>query len=52
MEDGRIIESGTHTELMKNMQGHYYDMWMKQLKEEIENANNNSADATTSLSEE
>ncbi|RKP24411.1 P-loop containing nucleoside triphosphate hydrolase protein, partial [Syncephalis pseudoplumigaleata] len=36
MQDGRIIEAGTHAELMKRTDGHYHDMWMKQLKEEME----------------
>jgi ATP-binding cassette subfamily B (MDR/TAP) protein 6 len=36
MKHGEIVESGTHHELLQNTQGVYYDMWMKQLKEEAE----------------
>ncbi|KAI9594064.1 hypothetical protein BDF19DRAFT_466589 [Syncephalis fuscata] len=46
MEDGQIIESGTHADLMKRTDGHYYDMWMKQLKEESEKA---SIEASSSV---
>ena len=34
LKEGRIIEKGKHEELIK-LRGEYYDMWMKQLKEEF-----------------
>ncbi|KAJ3183991.1 Homocysteine S-methyltransferase 1 [Gaertneriomyces sp. JEL0708] len=34
LKDGRIVERGTHESLMRMRDGMYYDMWMKQLKDE------------------
>ncbi|KAI9094910.1 hypothetical protein DFS34DRAFT_664554 [Phlyctochytrium arcticum] len=34
LKDGRIFERGTHETLMRMRDGIYYDMWMKQLKDE------------------
>lgn len=31
LKDGSIVESGTHTELLK-IKGLYYELWMKQLE--------------------
>ncbi|RKP08058.1 P-loop containing nucleoside triphosphate hydrolase protein [Thamnocephalis sphaerospora] len=36
MREGEIVESGTHADLMRDPDGVYYDMWMKQLQEEKE----------------
>ena len=36
LKDGSIVERGSHEELMKNKQGVYCDMWMKQLKDEAD----------------
>lgn len=33
VEDGKIIERGTHEQLLKN-RGHYYDLYLKQFREE------------------
>ena len=35
VDDGKIIERGTHTELMKN-RGHYYELYTRQFREEAE----------------
>ena len=34
IKDGRIVESGTHRELIENVDGVYYEMWQKQLAED------------------
>ncbi|CAG8495308.1 1956_t:CDS:2 [Paraglomus brasilianum] len=42
IKDGRIVESGTHRELIENVDGVYYEMWQKQLSEDqkIDASNN------------
>jgi ATP-binding cassette subfamily B protein len=35
VDDGKIIEQGTHTELMGN-RGHYFDLYTRQFEEEAE----------------
>jgi len=30
LEDGKLIQSGTHEELLQDMQGRYFEMWEKQ----------------------
>ncbi|KAJ3277784.1 Homocysteine S-methyltransferase 1, partial [Borealophlyctis nickersoniae] len=34
LKDGKIVERGSHVELMRCKDGVYYDMWMKQLRDE------------------
>ncbi|KND00392.1 uncharacterized protein SPPG_04715 [Spizellomyces punctatus DAOM BR117] len=34
LKEGRIVERGTHESLMRMRDGVYFDMWMKQLKDE------------------
>lgn len=34
LRDGVIVERGSHDSLMKNKEGIYYDMWMKQLRDD------------------
>lgn len=35
IEDGRIAEQGTHTELLR-LQGHYYRLYTQQFRHELE----------------
>ena len=31
LDEGKIVETGTHTELLKNKKGIYYELWQKQI---------------------
>lgn len=44
VNNGEIVERGTHTELMANKESMYHDMWMKQLADAANNKNLSSYD--------
>ncbi|CAG8586657.1 7270_t:CDS:10, partial [Funneliformis mosseae] len=36
IKDGKVVEQGTHDELIRNEEGVYFEMWQKQLRDESE----------------
>lgn len=36
LKNGAIVESGTHSQLMTNLEGEYYGMWQQQHRERTE----------------
>ncbi len=40
VKDGRVVEQGTHTELMRNPSSVYSEMWRNYLREKEEESNN------------